>query len=277
MKIIKTFPFALFISIVILTACFNKKKNEPDSILTPKIEDKEAPVIDLGIPIALNINDPLIKDIWPEYASRFTTGDSFELNASFRDDRKLDRFWFEIGPVLQLSQDNSAWEIYDLKFLTGTIRGVNNKYKIPQSVDGGFYKLTLNCIDSAGNLATPMQTYFVMLNAFDGIVPHIEMTTLDTNNYNNNFLSIGETLNIDGAVSDNISVKYMDVRIKNKNSKVEIASILSQDQAYLPSIPITSSWTVPAGTPLGWYQAVVRAVDRYNNIDSLVVDFRVQP
>lgn len=262
---------------VLFTACFNKKKDDQDSILTPKVDDKRAPIIDVGVPLVINVNDPVIKDIWPQFADVYLSGDSFELNASFNDDRRLERYWFEIFPSFQLSAENSGWEFTDTKFLTGTIMGVNHKYKIPSSIDGGFYKLVVNCIDSAGNLATPVQTYFVMKNTFDDSIPLCKITTLDTNNYNNNFVSIGGTVNIDGFVSDNITVKYMDVRILNKNSKNLINVPLQQDLIYTGSVPITSTWTVPAGTPLGWYQVVVRAVDRYNNMDSLTVDFRVQP
>jgi hypothetical protein len=271
-------PIILVLLVISLfTACFNKSKEEQDSIITPRIEDKSAPFIDLGKPHLVNVNDPTIKNFWPELTTVYNTGDSFELNASFRDDRKLERFWFEIKPVLQFSVDNSAWEYYDLTFLSGTIRGFNKKYKIPQSADGGFYSITIGCRDSAGNEATPVQTYFRMLNTYDGQLPLIQMSTLDTNNYNNNFFSIGGTVNIDGAITDNISVKYLDVLIRNKNSQNHVATLLTQDQLYVSPAPITSSWTIPAGTPLGWYQAVVRTADRYNNVDSLVVEFRVQP
>lgn len=270
--------FSLFVLVAgLLVSCFNKKKDDQDSILTPKIEDKGAPVIDMGKPMIINVNDPVIKDIWPQFATVYTTGDSFEIIASFSDDRKLDRFWFDIAPVFQLSVDNSGWEYTDTRFLTGTIRGYTYKYKIPSSIDGGFYKLVLNCADSAGNLATPVQTYFILRNTFDDSIPLCKLTSLDTNNYNNNFVSIGGTVTVDGFVSDNISIKYYDVRVKNKNSQQVITSLVSTDQIYSSPVPVATSWTVPAGTPLGWYQVVVRAVDRYNNMDSLTVDVRVQP
>jgi hypothetical protein len=267
----------IFLFSVLFTACFNNKKDDQDSILTPKIEDKGSPLIDVGLPLVINVNDPVIKDVWPQFATVYVTGDSFTLNASFSDDRKLEKFWFDINPVFQLSVDNSGWEYTDTRSLTGTIRGFTNKYKIPSSIDGGFYKLIVNCMDSAGNLATPVQTYFIIRNTFDDSIPLCKITSLDTNNYNNNFVSIGGTVTVDGFTSDNISVKYYDVRVKNKNSQQVISTLVSQDQVYSSPVPVATSWTVPAGTPLGWYQVVLRSVDRYNNMDSLTVDVRVQP
>ncbi len=268
---------SLLIVVILFSSCFNKKKDDQDSIITPKIEDKGSPLIDVGMPLVINVNDPVIKDIWPQFATVYITGDSFELNASFSDDRKLERFWFDINPVFQLSVDNSGWEYTDTRFLNGTIRGFTNKYKIPTGIDGGFYKLIVNCADSAGNLATPVQTYFIIRNTFDDSIPKCFITSLDTNNYNNNFVSIGGTVTVDGSVTDNISIKYYDVRVKNKNSQQVISSLTQQDQVYTSPVPVATTWTVPAGTPLGWYQVVLRSVDRYNNMDSLTVDFRVQP
>ena len=274
----KAFKFYFLLAFVVfLSACFNKKKDDQDSIITPRIEDKGAPVIDVGLPLVLNVNDPVLKDIWPQFATVYVTGDSFEFNSSFRDDRKLERFWFDINPVFQLSVDNSGWEYTDTRFVTGTIFGYTHKYKIPSGIDGGFYKLVVNCADSAGNLATPVQTYFIIRNTFDDSIPNCYITSLDTNNYNNNFVSIGGTVTVDGSVTDNINIKYYDVRVKNKNSQQIISSLVQQDQIYSTPVPVATSWTVPAGTPLGWYQVVVRAVDRYNNMDSLTVDVRVQP
>jgi hypothetical protein len=273
----------LFTTIGLMTACLKPREQKDDTKdgLTPAINDNTPPVIAVSKPRLINEADPAIKDIWPTLCTKYNSGDSFEINASLSDDRELEKVWFEIRQVMALSQDQNPFSRTYTEYISGAIRPFNLKIKIPQLSDGGLYQLEMYLQDKAGNLATPYFTKFIVRNVVDDILPDIRVTSPDTLNINNNVVSIGGagSLNIAGTITDPSTVKYYDSYVRNKNTKALVSwvTVPGVDQIYTGSYAITNTWTPPTGTAVGAHQLILRGVDLYNNIDSLIVDFVVVP
>ncbi len=299
---------ALSIVLVLLisySACLNKNKNKFDSIITPKNDDVSIPSISsLKSP---NWPLPLTTDFWPGSCSVFYSGDaigdSMFVWATFVDDRKLDRCSLAVEPAFQLSKINNGWFMSDVRGLPNAhAQGYEHYYHIQQGVDAGFYKFSIFCWDSAGNAATPISTYFILRVAEDQILPKIHLfeasplylrnwNSPDTVHFENNNYNIGDTVFLHGYVSDNLNLKYRDLRIFYKNSRQLIKTLSVKDSIGIPHYkptaltdtfgayndPYKNYWVIPAGAITGVYKAMVRVMDEFNNSDSLTVEFTVNP
>lgn len=270
--------FSFLLVFLLSSGCFNKKKDQQESIIAPASEDTQAPSISLGLPIFVNENDPVIRDYWWTLISKYVTDDTIEVQASFVDERKLGKFDFTIRPLLQLSKIKNGWEVDDSRVLSKRIQGYTNKFYIPIGIDAGYYLFTITCEDSAGNKAPIVKTKFYMKSVYDDTLPVVRYlnTSLDTNNYGLNKYDIGDTLYVRGFASDSKLLRYVDTRIMRKTSLQVINNIIKRDSILTTNHPIDTFWIVPAGMPVGTYLLRTRAVDYYNNTDSMTSEFSVQ-
>lgn len=211
-------------------------------------------------------------------------GETFEFEATFRDNEELSQYKIDIHQNFDCHGHNktSDWSVLEVIDLSGTEELINKQLLVPENVTAGKYHFSIQLLDAAGNQAeNTFLRDFIVLNPTDTIPPVAELNT--PNPSENHTVERGNALTFTGVVTDNLSL------YEGGNGRIIIDFINQSNQnifdgaefAFPPTLSTSYNFdlnvNIPLSAPTGDYIFRVYAFDGVNNrSESILVNVEIE-
>jgi hypothetical protein len=253
----------LFI-ITTITACKDKKKNEPN--LNNNTSKPSITVVSKNIPtVTENLCDASFNNVL-----KTNTGNTLQVQFRFQGASNLSQYKIDVHNNFDCHSHgkiaaSNPWSYLNIVDITGKDVSVTENLIIPANASVGNYHLMIKLIDELGNEAVPIEFNIILLNPNDSIAPTINLTIPTTDSIG---IARGSNLNFAGTITDNLSLNGGKFEVSYTDSAKTSFDI---EQVFFSSTQGNSynlnfNYTIPLYAVKGPSIFYLKAFDEVNNV-----------